>query len=110
MKGTVDIAKSVAKKLNITSKAARGVIDTVFTEIGQSLASGEDVTIKDFGIFRVKPTAAREIKSPRTGELVPIDASRRLVFKVGATLKDSVREGTEYVMGSNKMNEAEDAE
>lgn len=108
MKGTVDIAKAVAKKLNVTSKTARGIINIVFTEIGQSLADGEDVTIKDFGIFRVKPTAAREIKSPRTGELVPIEASRRLVFKVGATLKDSVREGTSYVMNAPKTTEDEE--
>jgi DNA-binding protein HU-beta len=43
-----------------------------------------------FGTFEVSERAAREGRNPRTGETMPIAASKAPKFKAGKALKDMV--------------------
>ena len=67
-------------------RAVRGIIDS----ISNALAKGESVTLPGFGVFNVKPRAAREGRNPRTGETIQIAATNAVSFKPAAALKTRV--------------------
>jgi integration host factor subunit beta len=51
---TAELVLRVAERVNISQKAAKVIVDTVFEEIKDSLARGEKVEIRGFGNFVVK--------------------------------------------------------
>jgi len=48
------------------------------------------VTITGFGTFEVKERRARVGRNPHTGEPIPIASGRRVGFRVGKGLRQSV--------------------
>lgn len=54
------------------------------------MARGGRVQIKGLGVFSVAATKARPGRNPRTGEIIMIQAGRRVSFKVGKTLREAV--------------------
>ena len=85
-----DLVDYVAGELR-TSKAAAGrLVDTVLTGIRRGLSDDNSVTLSGFGTFEVKPRKARIGRNPHTGEPIQIEAGRRVGFRVGKTLRESV--------------------
>ena len=54
----------------------------------QTLTAGERMEWRGLGVFTPKETKARTGRNPRTGEAVPIAASRKVTFRPGKELKD----------------------
>lgn len=52
--------------------------------------AGDEVTLPDFGKFKVKDAPAREGRNPATGATITIAASRKLTFTPAKALKDSL--------------------
>lgn len=65
-------------------------MDTVLEGIKRGLQTEGSVTITGFGTFEVKSRKARVGRNPHTGEPIPIEAGRRVGFRVGKALKESV--------------------
>ena len=61
--------------------------------ISDALVSGETVKISSFGTFSVREKGARMGRNPKTGEEVPIEPRRVLVFRPSHILKDKINEG-----------------
>ena len=80
----------VAGELRTSRLGASRLVDTVFDTIAGGLCQGDSVTIAGFGTFEVKPRRARIGRNPHTGEPIRIEAGRRVGFRVGKTLKESV--------------------
>lgn len=57
------------------------VVGLIFDRIRGALAGGRPVLISGFGTFTIRHRRPRLGRNPRTGEVVPIAASRRLVFR-----------------------------
>lgn len=74
--------QEVAKETCMTTQAVRDVFESV-----SRLAGIERVTIKGFGSFQVKETAARKGRNPKTGEEIWIEAKRVLKFSASKTEK-----------------------
>ncbi len=51
---------------------------------------GESVKLSSFGSFAVRQKGGRVGRNPKTGEEVPIDPRRVLVFRPSHVLKDRV--------------------
>ena len=65
--------------------------DTVFFNlITKALTEEEKVQIVGFGAFETKVRAERMGRNPKTGEDIPIPATKVPVFKAGKALKDAV--------------------
>jgi DNA-binding protein HU-beta len=62
--------------------------DLLFEILSQTLASGDKVTVPNFGTFQVSERPARTGRNPATGEPITIAASRSVRFKVSKSLKD----------------------
>ena len=83
---------AMAEKTGLTKKDSEKAVKA-FTEIvAEELKKGEKVQLVGFGTFEVSERAAREGRNPRTGETMPIEASKTPKFKAGKALKDQVNE------------------
>ncbi len=80
----------VAGELVTSRLQAQRLVDTVLEGIRRGLQEDESVTLTGFGTFEVKSRKARLGRNPQTGEPIRIDAGRRVGFRVGKALKDSV--------------------
>lgn len=80
----------VARELQTSKLQASRLVDTVLEGIKCGLQTEGSVTITGFGTFEVKSRKARVGRNPHTGEPIPIEAGRRVGFRVGKALKESV--------------------
>lgn len=85
-----ELIEYVANELH-TSKAGAGrLLDIVLAGVRKGLREDQSVTITGFGTFEVKPRKERVGRNPHTGEPIQISAGRRVGFRVGKGLKESV--------------------
>jgi len=81
-KAKADLADAVYRRHGgLSRRESRRVVGLIFDRIRGALAGGRPVLISGFGTFRVRPRRPRLGRNPRTGETVPIVASRRLAFR-----------------------------
>lgn len=86
-----DLVDVVAKKVNLTNKAAREAVGAVFAAVSDALKKGERVVITGFGTFSVRSRAARKGRNPQTGAAIDIPARKTPGFTAGKALKKVVR-------------------
>lgn len=86
-----DLIELVAKKANLTNKAARESVGAILNAVRDSLKRGEKVVLTGFGTFSVRKRAARPGRNPKTGAKLTIAARRAPGFTPGKTLKKAVR-------------------
>ena len=86
-----DLVASVAEAASLSKSDAGRAVDTVFDSITDALQNGSDVRIVGFGSFTVAERRATTGRNPRTGEVVPVPASRVPKFKAGKALKTAVQ-------------------
>ncbi len=67
---------------------AEKIVDTIFEEITNALASGDRVELRGFGAFSVKKRKARIGRNPRTGEAVQVDDKFVPFFKIGKKMHE----------------------
>ncbi|PPD45902.1 MAG: integration host factor subunit alpha [Methylocystis sp.] len=86
-----DIALAIYERLTgVSRREAKRLTDGVIDEIVETLISGENLKLHDFGSFVVRDKHQRAGRNPRTGEPVPIDARRVVVFKASPNMKAAV--------------------
>jgi DNA-binding protein HU-beta len=66
------------------------VVESLLTEIGKALRSGERVDLRGFGSFVMKDKKARQGRNPKTGETIQIAARRSAAFKPSKDLNDRI--------------------
>ena len=85
-----DLVNAVAKKANVSKRAAEAAVAAVFDSIKDALADGQKVQLIGFGTFETRKRAARKGRNPQTGKEMKIAAKTVPAFKAGKALKDSV--------------------
>ena len=85
-----ELIAKVAEKAGITKKDAEKAVAGIFASVQEALVAGDKVQVIGFGTFEVAERAAREGRNPKTGETMPIAASKTPKFKAGKALKDMV--------------------
>jgi DNA-binding protein HU-beta len=80
----------VARELQTSRLQAASLVDTVLAGIRKGLVEDNSVTLSGFGTFEVKTRKARVGRNPQTGEPIQISAGRRVGFRVGKALRESV--------------------
>lgn len=86
-----DLIELVAKKANLTNKAAREAVAALLNGVRDALKRGEKVVVTGFGTFSVRKRASRPGRNPKTGEKITIQARKAPGFTPGKTLKKAVR-------------------
>lgn len=80
----------MAEELRTSRLGAARLVDSVMSGILKGLREDRSVTIAGFGTFEVKDRKARVGRNPHTGEPIQIAAGRRVGFRMGKALRESV--------------------
>ncbi|MBI3615568.1 MAG: integration host factor subunit beta [Candidatus Omnitrophica bacterium] len=86
-----EIVLKVAAETNLKQLDVKKAVQKSLEAIVASLAKGETVELRNFGIFKVKQRKGRTGRNPRTGEKVPVPPKRVVVFKPGLVMKREIR-------------------
>ena len=86
-----DLVEVVAKKANLTNKAARDAVQATLNVIRDSLKRGEKVVLTGFGTFSIRTRQQRVGRNPKTGAKITLAARKAPGFTPGKTLKKAVR-------------------
>ncbi len=84
------LISQVADDLRTSRLQAGRLVDVVLNGIKKGLKQEGTVTITGFGTFEVKERKARLGRNPQTGGPIEIAAGKRIGFRVGKALKESV--------------------
>lgn len=90
MTTTAEITDKIAAEHGLTKAQAKTIVDSVFKQIAEAAKDGAETNIAGFGKFKVKERAAREGRSPATGETVQIAAKKALTFAPAKAVKDAL--------------------
>ena len=85
-----DLISSIAELTKLSKATSTMVLDNLLYSIQQGLKAGEEVRIKELGIFRVIKRKAGMGRNPRTGEPIKIKAANLPKFKASKALKDAI--------------------
>ena len=88
-----DLSEAVYREIGLSRNESAEMVETILAKIVDALIAGEAVKISSFGTFAVREKGARMGRNPKTGEEVPIDPRRVLVFRPSHILKDRVDSG-----------------
>ena len=86
-----DIVIKIADEKDIKQIHVKEVMQAALDVIIDSLAKGETVELRNFGIFKVKFRKPRIGRNPKTGETVEIPAKKTATFKSGLVMKERVK-------------------
>ncbi len=89
---TAELVKALAKRLGVSQKQARTLLDGYVGAITSQLAQKNSVILRNFGSFSVKEIAEKRAYVPAKESLCLIPAHQKLHFKPAKSLKDEVSE------------------
>jgi integration host factor subunit alpha len=85
-----DLTESLYEEIGLSRNESADLVESVLGEISDSLIKGDNVKISSFGSFLVRQKNGRMGRNPKTGEEVPIDPRRVLVFRPSQVMKDRI--------------------
>ncbi len=82
-----ELAARTATLAALDPRSVQAVLRALTQVIGEQCRDqGKDIRVSGLGRFRARDTKARQVRNPRTGELQPVPARRRIVFKASSGL------------------------
>jgi DNA-binding protein HU-beta len=84
------ISVELAKKHELSNKAAAAFLDDFVATITKQLKKGSRIRLTGLGILSVRKRAARMGRNPATGEQIKIKASKKVAFRASKELKEAV--------------------
>jgi len=88
-----DLSEAIYREIGLSRNESSEMVETILARIVDALIQGETVKISSFGTFAVREKGARMGRNPKTGQEVPIDPRRVLVFRPSHILKERVNSG-----------------
>lgn len=89
---TADLVKALAKRLGVSQKQARTLLDGYVGAITRQLAQKNSVILRNFGNFSVKQIPEKRSYVPAKKSLCLIAAHDKLHFKPAKGLKEEMSE------------------
>jgi DNA-binding protein HU-beta len=87
MAGKTELVERIAFETGMPKAHAARAIEVIVDTLGEWLQGDDRVVLPGLGSFYVSERPAREARSPRTGEVVQVAASRTVRFRPGKELK-----------------------
>ena len=85
-----DLSEAVYQEVGLSRNESANLVESVLSEIAETLTRGETVKISSFGSFSVRQKGQRIGRNPKTGQEVPILPRRVLVFRASNVLKSMI--------------------
>ncbi|MGF1658659.1 MAG: integration host factor subunit alpha [Rubrimonas sp.] len=90
-----DLAEAVYREVGLSRNDSAEMVESILRHVSDALVDGQTVKISSFGAFAVRDKGARIGRNPKTGEEVPIEPRRVLVFRPSHILKDRMNEAAQ---------------
>jgi len=87
------LAEAVYAQVGLSRNESADLVDRVLEEVAARLVREETVKLSSFGTFAVRSKGGRMGRNPKTGEEVPINPRRVLVFRASHVLKAMINDG-----------------
>lgn len=87
-----DIVRTISEEVGLTQQQTKEIVQKTFDAIIESLVRERRIELRNFGVFEVKPRAARKARNPRTGEQVDVPQKHVVTFKPGKYMEAKVRD------------------
>jgi len=88
---------------NLLRKDIKKILEIIFFEISQALYRGENIEIRNFGIFKTTLRKARIGRNPKNSELVQIPEKRAIKWKMSKNLFNKLNNNfTENKISDNR--------
>lgn len=88
----LDLTEAVYREVGLSRNESAELVESILGHVSDALVRGETVKISSFGTFQVRQKGARMGRNPKTGEEVPIEPRRVLVFRPSHILKDKIND------------------
>ena len=88
-----DLAEAVYQEVGLSRSESASLVDSILSEIGDSLIADGVVKISSFGTFSVRRKGRRIGRNPKTGVEVEIEPRQVMVFKPSNVLKARINGG-----------------
>lgn len=85
-----ELIEAMAEQLNLPSKTAASIVNTILESMADALVRGENVELRGFGSFTVREYETYTGRNPKTGEQIKVKPKKLPFFKVGKELKEAV--------------------
>ena len=90
-----DIVEEIAKRTGLKQVDSKIIVERFLDEIIQVISEGNNIEIRGFGRFKIKPRKERIARNPRSGESVTIPAGLKPVFEPSKELKKLLEESND---------------
>ena len=87
-----ELIAKIAKETEISKAQTELIVNEVFDNIIETVASGEEIAIHAFGKFTPKTRVARDGVNPKTQEIIRIEEKKAVGFKAAKAFKDRLGE------------------
>jgi nucleoid DNA-binding protein len=87
-----NIVDEISKATGLTKIETKAVVEGVFSSIISSIADGNRIELRGFGVFKSKSRRPRMARNPKTGEKVALDKRFVPVFKPSPEFYQKVNE------------------
>ncbi len=81
-----DIVGRVVNRTGVSKPKAEMAVETIVETMKRSMARGERIELRRFGVFNIRPRKTGIGRNPRTGEEVMIPPGKAVRFKPGKDL------------------------
>ncbi|QDL93374.1 integration host factor subunit alpha [Paroceanicella profunda] len=88
----MDLSEAVYREVGLSRNESAVLVESVLEHMSDALVKGETVKISSFGTFTVRAKSERMGRNPKTGEEVPIEPRRVLVFRASHIMKDRLNQ------------------
>jgi len=97
-----DIVRTISEEVGLTQQQTKEIVQKTFDAIIESLVRERRIELRNFGVFEVKPRAARKARNPRTGEQVDVPKKYVVTFKPGKYMEAKVRDLDKVQLSSDQ--------
>ena len=78
-----DLVDCVIERTGLSKSLARIAVQTILDTMRDSIARGERIELRGFGVFDIRPRKTGIGRNPKTGEEVQIPPGKAVRFKPG---------------------------
>ncbi|MCE2809862.1 MAG: integration host factor subunit beta [Planctomycetaceae bacterium] len=82
--------KTISDETGLNQQQIKQVVQKTFDSIVQTLVEEGRIELRNFGVFQVRPRAARKARNPRTGRQVEVPEKFVVSFKPGKIMEERV--------------------
>jgi integration host factor subunit alpha len=85
-----DLSEALYQEIGLSRNESAAMVEKVLDEVVEALMRDDSVKLSSFGTFIVRSKGGRIGRNPKTGQEVPIEPRRVLVFRPSHVLKDEL--------------------